>query len=124
MTGGDLDGDYFTVIWEPLLFPKEEYEPMDYEKPVQQPYESIQIPDSFIDFFVQYMATAQLGRIDNAWLALAAKLDAKHPDCLELAQLHSKAVDYPKTGLGSKIRFMIKCQRALVDLPFFRDILA
>jgi len=41
-----------------------------------------------------------VGIIASRHLQLADQqpLGTFHPDCLKLAQLHSKAVDYPKTG--------------------------
>ncbi len=42
-----------------------------------------------------------LGQIDNAWLVLADMSfeGAKSSECLELAELHSLAVDFPKKGV-------------------------
>jgi RNA-dependent RNA polymerase len=61
-----------------------------------------------IDFLVlrscnkklSYLSSEELGRIDNSHLAIAEKspdlaLDGR---CLRLAELHSSAVDYVKTG--------------------------
>ena len=41
-----------------------------------------------------------MGRIDNSHLAIAEKSTERANDqiCLKLAELHSKAVDYVKTG--------------------------
>lgn len=61
-------------------------------------------------FFVDYIVNANLGMVANAHLAHAdASPDgARDPRCLELARLHSLAVDYPKTGvpavLGLELR--------------------
>lgn len=99
MSGGDLDGDRYTVIWDKSLFPKSDFAPMDFTKPkvVEQPPV---YPDAHIDFFVKFMATDALGRIANAWLSWAEREEkgAASDNCLLLAQLFSLAVDYPKTG--------------------------
>lgn len=101
-SGGDLDGDDYMVLWDRQLIPQIINEPpMDFtpEKPIE-----IERPitvDDISDFFVTYMKNESLGQIAHAHLAQA---DAK-PDgvsdhiCLELAKLHSQAVDYPKSGI-------------------------
>lgn len=37
MSGGDLDGDIYCVIWDEGLKPPRSYPPMGYEAPVGQP---------------------------------------------------------------------------------------
>lgn len=56
--------------------------------------------DAVKDFFVKFMQNDNLGVIANTHLALADQslLGAEDPKCIELAQLHSKAVDFPKSG--------------------------
>lgn len=51
-------------------------------------------------FFVQYAVSNNLGVIANAHLALSDQLPEgpRHGKCLRLAQLHSDAVDFPKSG--------------------------
>merc|ERR1711939_170281 len=51
-------------------------------------------------FYVQHMKHDNLGRIAMAhrYHADASDYGVKDPKCLELAQLHSLAVDYAKTG--------------------------
>src|ERR1044072_2210490 len=51
-------------------------------------------------FFVNYVFSDQLGKIANAHLAKADLFDvgADHGQCIRLAQLHSDAVDFPKSG--------------------------
>ncbi|KAJ9155653.1 RNA-dependent RNA polymerase [Pleurostoma richardsiae] len=100
-SGGDLDGDDYFVIWDQNLIPPEwNYPPMDYtaDKPVTVNRE-VEIHD-VIQFFVLYMKNDTLPRIALAHLAQSDWLQecAKHPKCLELAALHSKAVDYVKSG--------------------------
>jgi hypothetical protein len=47
------------------------------------------------------MKMNNLGQIDNAWLVFAdlSSEGAKSAECLELAELHSLAVDFPKKGV-------------------------
>jgi hypothetical protein len=51
-------------------------------------------------FFVKYIFSDKLGMIANAHLAKADffEVGALHGQCKRLAQLHSDAVDFPKTG--------------------------
>ncbi|CAG8489996.1 3781_t:CDS:10, partial [Racocetra fulgida] len=97
-SGGDLDGDDFTLV------PKiRNFEPMNYEAPKPEMVEQVTI-DHIKKFFVNYICTDQLGSIANAHLAKADMADngAFHGQCMRLAQLHSEAVDFPKTDFMEK----------------------
>jgi RNA-dependent RNA polymerase len=101
-SGGDLDGDDYLVMWDADLLPEIINEvPMDFtpEKPLES-NEPITI-ESVIDFFVTYMKNDSLPRIALAHLAQADFNNGGVRDnkCLELARLHSQAVDYPKSGI-------------------------
>ncbi|TVY28830.1 RNA-dependent RNA polymerase [Lachnellula hyalina] len=105
-SGGDLDGDDYFVIWDEHLRPPEwNCEPMDYKGP--PPRESsrpVEVTD-LMKFFVRFMKNDALPTIAHAHLAQADFLGqrVKDPKCLELAALHSKAVDYVKTGLAAEM---------------------
>ncbi|KAF9930039.1 hypothetical protein FBU30_000952 [Linnemannia zychae] len=104
-SGGDLDGDDFTVIWDPNIVNKvEEMAPMDYSGSEISPANDITIKD-IMKFFVRYAVSDNLGLIANAHLALSDQLPGgpKHKKCLRLAQLHSDAVDFPKSGKPAEI---------------------
>lgn len=122
LSGGDLDGDDFFVIWDPdLLSPEWNHPPMEH-LPVKPKIlnRGIQTKD-LRAFFVKYMKNDILPTVALAHLALADYYDdgAKNEKCkcvlsfcynfrstanqmsvvgLALAQLHSKAVDYVKSG--------------------------
>ena len=53
------------------------------------------------EFVVQFISSDILGMIAMTHLVIADYTEENifHPDCLKLAQLHSDAVDYPKTGM-------------------------
>ncbi|KKY20896.1 putative rna-directed rna polymerase (sad-1) [Phaeomoniella chlamydospora] len=100
-SGGDLDGDDYLVIWDQEYLPKIwNHAPMDYTAPPPKTVATNVTPSDIMRFFVQYMKNDILGRIAYAHLAWADYLDEgiNSKKCLELAALHSKAVDYPKTG--------------------------
>lgn len=105
-SGGDLDGDDYMVLWDQDLIPQTvNVPPMDFtaEKPIEKD-EPITIAD-IGEFFVTYMQNDSLGQIAHAHLA-QADFNAEgvmSPVCLELAKLHSQAVDYPKSGIPAKM---------------------
>lgn len=100
-SGGDLDGDDYVVIWDDRLIPPIwNAEPMDYTAPTPVKLKRDVTQTDITKFFVQYMKNDFLPKIAHAHIAWADFLDdgIRHDKCLELALLHSKAVDYPKTG--------------------------
>ncbi|KAF9902274.1 hypothetical protein EC991_005069 [Linnemannia zychae] len=104
-SGGDLDGDDFTVIWDPNIVKNVmEMPPMDYSGREAALTDDVTIRD-ILKFFVQYAVSDNLGLIANAHLALSDQLQGgpKHQKCLRLAQLHSDAVDFPKSGKPAEI---------------------
>lgn len=101
-SGGDLDGDDYVVIWDQDFLPKTWFhEPMDYTPPTPARVEGEVTLNDITNFYVNYMRQDFLGQIAHAHLAWADDPDVglAHPTCLRLAQLHSQAVDYPKTGV-------------------------
>jgi RNA-dependent RNA polymerase len=114
-SGGDLDGDDYLVIWaeDPhsrrprfdLLPSIWNAEPMGYASPEPLRAEGDITQNDIIGFFDQYMRNDFLGRIAHAHLGWADDHDEglRSDQCLELANLHSQAVDYPKTGRPAKL---------------------
>lgn len=112
-SGGDLDGDDYIVIWANDeqtgnfdLLPRDwNAEPMDYTAPDPLRAEGDITQNHIIEFFDQYMRNDFLGRIAHAHLSFADDLDEgiRSKQCLELANLHSQAVDFPKTGRPAKL---------------------
>ena len=96
-SGSDLDGDMYFVSWNPELIPTIKYEePMNYNAPPEIREEpSI---DGVIDFFVKFMESENLGNIANTHLAQADANGIYNDQVIILAELHSMAVDYAKTG--------------------------
>lgn len=101
-SGSDLDGDMYFITWNPELIPRISYEePMDYKAPP----EKVESPSilGVLDFFMHYMESENLGNIANTHLALADANGIYDETALKLAELHSMAVDYPKTGVPAII---------------------
>eukprot|EP00301_Raphidiophrys_heterophryoidea_P016340 c25905_g1_i1.p1 GENE.c25905_g1_i1~~c25905_g1_i1.p1 ORF type:complete len:1442 (+),score=298.08 c25905_g1_i1:448-4326(+) len=114
MSGGDVDGDHYLVIWNPELIPPFCHSPnagtdelgpeemanygnvigADLTKPVTM--------KEIKDFFVQYIEHDQLGPISTAfvshWDIEAQRGGSLNEKCLRLAELSSYAVDAAKTG--------------------------
>lgn len=107
LSGGDLDGDiYFCIFDETIRFPCQfGYEPMTYAapRPVTLPY-AVRTED-VADFFVEYIRNDKLGVIANAHVVYADKENdgITSRKCLQLADLHSVAVDFAKTGVPARI---------------------
>ena len=121
-SGGDLDGDDYVVIWDQRLIPRLwNAEPMDYTPPpairVDDDKEVTQ--NNIVQFYHQYMRNDFLGRIATAHLKFADVKDTgiESEECLRLAELHSKAVDYPKTGVPAAMPEEL----TVVETPHFME---
>ncbi|KAL8689171.1 MAG: hypothetical protein Q9224_004705 [Gallowayella concinna] len=101
LAGGDLDGDLYHIAWDPMLIPKSCHRPASYPRVPPLNIERQVTRHDMSDFFVQFMEQDQLGRVANQHKILADqhKQGTLHPDCIQLAQLHSTAVDFSKTGI-------------------------
>ncbi|KAI5300085.1 hypothetical protein KEM56_002741 [Ascosphaera pollenicola] len=109
LSGGDLDGDLYNVIYDETLMPgMMPYEPAEYppteERVLDRPVETADI----IDFFVTFMQQDQLGRIATLHQILADQCPNGTVDqeCLSLAELHSAAVDFSKSGTPADLSKM------------------
>lgn len=106
LSGGDLDGDDYVVIWDQELTSQITNEPpASYKGPTVTKLDRDVSLKDIISFFVKYMKNDRLGSIANAHLAWSDKLSdgTRSNICSELAQLHSDAVDYPKTGVKAQM---------------------
>ncbi|KAL5117752.1 hypothetical protein ACEQ8H_004362 [Pleosporales sp. CAS-2024a] len=107
-SGGDLDGDDYMVLWDQDLLETLNdinVPPMDFT-PLKALEKEGPIGVSDIsEFFVTYMQNESLGQIAHAHLAQAdSQPDGVNSQiCLELAELHSRAVDYPKSGVAAQM---------------------
>ena len=106
-SGGDLDGDNFSVIWDKAYIPphKQCIEPLKYyelggSKPTQS--QNATSSEELADFFVNCMRNEALGRIAHIHLALSdyKETGAMDPLCMALAESQAIAVDFPKTGIS------------------------
>ncbi|KAG8781898.1 hypothetical protein FRC15_007897 [Serendipita sp. 397] len=99
--GGDLDGDLFQIIPESDDFKMEIDEPGDY--PTVKPKE-LDKPCTIEDignFVVNYINSDKMGLVSIQHLIIADQSQSglQDPKCMKLAELHSKAVDFAKSGV-------------------------
>ena len=96
-----MDGDIYTVIWDPALICDHE-QPMNYNAAPPLQKTSILVTD-ITAFFCDFMQNNNLGQIANASVAISdiSPLRIRDPRCVALAALHSTAVDFQKTGLAA-----------------------
>ncbi|EXJ58741.1 hypothetical protein A1O7_06171 [Cladophialophora yegresii CBS 114405] len=101
LSGGDLDGDLYQILFDPKARPERVFEPADYPRAKPIDLERSVQREDMTDFFITFMATDQLGRIANQHKYLADQREngTLDPDCIKLAELHSTAVDFSKSGI-------------------------
>jgi len=111
-SGSDLDGDEYFVSWDKRLIPpkgRRNAKPLAYIKEEDEYVDKV-TERHLADFLVEYLCNADLGTIANAHLALSDQRDlGPHDrDCIKLAELHAKAVDFQKTGVSAKLPEQLK----------------
>jgi len=96
--GGDLDGDTYNVTWFKDLHPQQNYHPAAYDPAPKKLLDRPSTMDDVADFVVDYISSDILGMVAINWMLIADLHDIFHEHCLQLCQIHSNAVDYPKSG--------------------------
>ncbi|KAJ8553798.1 hypothetical protein K7X08_024476 [Anisodus acutangulus] len=109
-SGGDLDGDLYFISWDENLIPRQTVTPMDYTGRRPRIMDHEVTLEEIQRFFVDYMISDTLGAISTAHLVHADREPDKalNPKCLELATLHSMAVDFAKTGAAAEMPRFLK----------------
>ncbi|KAI0384693.1 RdRP-domain-containing protein [Hypomontagnella monticulosa] len=103
LSGGDLDGDIYNIIWDRLAVGScsREFAPADYPRVSPLTIDREVTREDMTKFFVEFMATDQLGVIAVKHMILADMKSAGTVDeeCKLLAEMHSTGVDYSKSGI-------------------------
>ncbi|GMY18202.1 probable RNA-dependent RNA polymerase 1 [Fagus crenata] len=101
----DLDGDQYFVCWDPYLIPPKNILPMKYIGAQTMPLDRDVTIEEVQEYFTDCIVNDNLGIIDNAHTVFADRgpRRAMSKKCINLAKLHSIAVDYPKSGVVAKI---------------------
>jgi hypothetical protein len=118
LSGGDLDGDIYNIIWDLEAWPSTSFSPADYPRVTPKPLDRLVEPKDIADFFIDFMRTDILGVIATRHVVLADYHDSgtTHDDCIALAELHSTAVDFSKTGIPVNVKDLPKPPRFRPDL--------
>jgi hypothetical protein len=116
--GGDLDGDLYNIIWDPAAAPKRVFAPANYPRNPPLDIKRVVEREDMADFFVEFMQSDRLGVIATKHMILADQMElgTSHSDCKKLAQLHSTAVDFSKTGVSVRLEEMPFVNRGRPDL--------
>ncbi|KAF4121684.1 RNA-dependent RNA polymerase [Geosmithia morbida] len=117
LSGGDLDGDLYNIIWDQEAMPRQVFAPADYPRVDPKPLDRDVTRDDIADFFINFMKTDILGVIATRHQIMADIKDegTADPDCLALAEMHSTAVDSSKTGIPVEARALPKPPRTRPD---------
>ncbi|KAH6613232.1 RNA dependent RNA polymerase-domain-containing protein [Chaetomium tenue] len=95
LSGGDLDGDVFHVIWDPAVVNAvRTFEPAAYPRVKLLELDRPVTPADIAAFFVDFMRTDHLGVIATRHMILADQREkgTLDGDCIKLAELHSSAI--------------------------------
>ncbi|CAL1262580.1 unnamed protein product [Larinioides sclopetarius] len=110
ISGSDLDGDEYSVIWmKDLFFNCQNIEAPNYQKPPAKDFRNVKPflkasnTKEVAKFFMEYVQNDGIGKIAYAHLAFADKYSVFHPICLKIAEKHSFAVDFAKTGYFERL---------------------
>lgn len=119
LSGGDLDGDLFNVIWDPeVVEAVETFPPADYPSiPPREVDEPIQAKH-MAEFFIDFMKADRVGVIATRHMILADQRPegTRDSDCQKLAELHSRAVDFSKNGWPVEMTDLPRADKARPDL--------
>ncbi|KAL2828374.1 RNA dependent RNA polymerase-domain-containing protein [Aspergillus pseudoustus] len=117
LSGGDLDGDLYNVIWDPDAVPTQIFAPADYPRvnpiDIGRPVKR----EDMAEFFIDFMQSDRLGVIATKHMILADQMEigTSHSECKKLAELHSTAVDFSKSGVPVKFEDMPMMNRYRPD---------
>lgn len=117
LSGGDLDGDIYNVIWDGDAMPKETFDPADYPRVEAQDIGRRVVSADMAQFFIGFMKTDHLGVIATRHVILADQLDdgTLSQECRTLAGLHSTAVDFSKSGIPAELKALPRANKFRPD---------
>ncbi|CAK7275185.1 hypothetical protein SEPCBS119000_006566 [Sporothrix epigloea] len=120
LSGGDLDGDIFNVIWDKAICELpffQAFEPADYPRQKALNIGRPVTTEDIADFFLDFLRTDHLGAIATRHMILADQLPegTLEDDCIKTAEMHSTAVDFSKTGIPADLKDLPKANRFRPD---------
>ena len=119
LSGGDLDGDLYNIIFDHRLYPRFSHPPAAYAAPppidIGRPVERGDITD----FFVTFMENDNLGMISTLHQIMAdqKKTGTLDEECIRVAGLASTAVDFSKSGIPVSIALTQHYYMSICRLP-------
>ncbi|KAG8912062.1 hypothetical protein FRC01_005314, partial [Tulasnella sp. 417] len=101
LAGGDLDGDEYNLILDTSLFPPSCYPPAQYPSVPPKTLDRTCITKDLTDWVTDYINSDILGLVCHQFLVTADSHEEMclHEDCILLAGLASRAVDFAKSGV-------------------------
>jgi hypothetical protein len=117
LSGGDLDGDLYNIIYDNQLRRVQTYVAAQYPRLSPVELDRPVTANDMSDFFVKFMETDQLGMRCNVHMQLADQrtLGTLDPDCVAIAGMASTAVDFSKTGIAVDMKRLPKYNRVRPD---------
>ncbi|KAL8393795.1 hypothetical protein RB595_003517 [Gaeumannomyces hyphopodioides] len=117
LSGGDLDGDIYNIIWDKEALPERMFMPADYSSAPPQDIGRPVEREDIVQHFVDFMKNDNLGAIATRHMILADQMSdgTLHADCRKLAELHSTAVDFSKTGIPVDMKELPRTNRYRPD---------
>ena len=129
LSGGDLDGDLYLVIWDKRV--------LEFSNSIRNiPAASYNVPEQSLKYssrtaeynrtsWVRYVAqweNSLLAQIDSTYFKLASMKGINSQDCRELSALFSRAVDQTPSDLDQLRTKMAISTRTVDQGPFVQDI--
>ena len=108
-SGGDLDGDLFSVVWNPKLVPPQLslFPPLDYSglKHGMPKHPNPCKHEALSNFYAESLSSDALGQVAHLHVALCDRMEkgACDPLAMKLAESQAVAVDFPKTGIPPNV---------------------
>uniref|UniRef100_A0AC34QDD6 RNA-dependent RNA polymerase n=1 Tax=Panagrolaimus sp. JU765 TaxID=591449 RepID=A0AC34QDD6_9BILA len=104
LSGGDLDGDEYVIIWDPELILPFSHPAAEFVQPKPEESKIIEIDDlqdKFPEFRKEYMRNDNVGYISNNLAILGELLGYDNKGVVKLAEKTDQAVLYFKSGIPS-----------------------
>jgi hypothetical protein len=103
--GGDIDGDCYTIFWDPAFLLDFSAQPNDYTAPSVERITKVDLhglQENAPDIRVKYLKSNNLEQLSTTHLAHLTLHDPLHEDCEKLARKADKAVNFFKSGLEAE----------------------